>query len=99
MQAAEDVPAVSGDLAIIISGPMISLGATTATGYQDIFAVCAVLTVAARVVVVAAQRVSRRSAQRTAATWAPRPWRKTRASAYSARGKRRPVISSGMIRT
>lgn len=44
----------------IISGPIIGFGATTAAGYQGIFAVCTGLTVAALLVVVVAGRASRK---------------------------------------
>ncbi|MFT4052224.1 MAG: MFS transporter [Microbacterium sp.] len=46
----------------VISGPMIAL-ASSAAGYRGIFAVCAVLTIVALVVVAAAQRLSRRRAR------------------------------------
>lgn len=44
----------------IISGPIIGLGATTAMGYQGVFAICAVITVVALVLVEFARRNVRR---------------------------------------
>ncbi|MGN8025551.1 MFS transporter [Microbacterium sp. 22242] len=42
----------------IISGPIISIGAASPTGYQGIFFVCAALTLAALLVIALAQRLS-----------------------------------------
>lgn len=46
----------------IISGPIIGLGATTAMGYQGVFAICAAITVVALVLVEFARRGARRPA-------------------------------------
>ena len=46
-------------LGAIVSGPIIAFGATTAAGYQGIFAVCAALTIIALIGIEIARRMAR----------------------------------------